>query len=282
VTSPRRSVPRDDARRVNLPPYKGEIAASYARPEVLTLFADPRKLLDAPAAEILLDSRNRVSAVTIIIEKITAKEVVIKEYFSRGIRKLTGFFGPSKAENAWRGALALKDAGFETPFPVAFLEKRGRGLVDQSFFIAERIVGAREIRHLFRELSAEDLRPLLAALARVLFRLHEKGIHHRDLSDGNILVEGGAGDAHFYFLDTNRVRRRGKIGAAGRAKNLVRLGVPAALRMDFLNSYAAAAARPLRKSFIFWYKLSKSTFSAWLRFKKALRLRSLAKKLKLQ
>jgi serine/threonine protein kinase len=282
MTSPRRSVPREDARILSLPPYKGEIAAAYVRPEVLALLADPRKLLDAPAAEILLDSRNRVGAVKIVIEEITTKEVVVKEYFSRGIKKLMSFFGPSKAENAWWGALDLKDAGFETPFPVAFLEKRARGFVDKSFFIAERIIGAREIRHLFRELSAEDLRPLLAALARVLFRLHEKGIYHLDLSDGNILVEGGAGDAHFYFLDTNRVRRRGKIGAAGRAKNLVRLGVPVALRMDFLNSYAAAADRPLRKSFIFWYKLSKSTFSAWLRFKKALRLRALAKKLKLQ
>ena len=282
MISPRRSVPREDARILNLPPYKGEIAAAYAGPEVLALLADPGKLLDAPGAEILLDSRNRVGALKIAVGAAIVKEIVVKEYFLRGIRKLIGFFGPSKAGKAWRGALALKDAGFQTPFPVAFLEKRDRGFVDRSFFIAERISGAREIRRLFRELSAEDLKPLLAALARALFRLHEKGIHHRDLSDGNILVEGGAGDARFHFLDTNRVRRRKTIGAAGRARNLVRLGVPPALRMDFLSAYAAAAGRPLRKPFVFWYKLSKSTFSAWLRFKKALRLKALARKLRLQ
>ncbi len=279
MTSPDRSVLREDAKILDLPGYKGEIAAAYARPEVLAFLADPRTLLNAPAAEILLVGRNRVGAVKIAAG---AKEVVVKEYFSRGMRKLASFFSPSKAEKAWRGALALMDAGFQTPFPVAFLEKRARGFVEESFFIAERIVGAREIRDLFRELSAEDLGPLLAALARALFRLHEKGIQHRDLSDGNILVGGGTGDAHFCFLDTNRVRRRGKIGAAGRARNLVRLGVPAALRLDFLNAYAAAADRPLRKSFVFWYKMSKSTFSAWLRFKKTLRLRALAGKLKLQ
>lgn len=267
---------------LDLPPYSGEIAEEYATPEVLALFAGPHKLLAGPGAEILLEGRNRVGAVKIAAGRAGTTEIVVKEYLSYGINKLKSRVQPSKAAKAWRGARVLLDAGFDTPFPIAFLEKRKGGFVDEGYFIAERIFAAGEIRHLLRQLSEEDLRPLLAELARTLFRLHEKGILHRDLSDGNVLVGKEAGGSHFFFLDTNRIRRRRSLGAAARAKNLIRLGVPPLLQRFFLEEYAAAGNHPLRRSFVFWYKLSKNTFTAWVRLKKVLRLKRLGRKLRIQ
>ena len=270
------------SRRLSLPPYEGRIEDAYAGPEFLSLLAEPRKLLEASGAEVLLEGRNRVVAMKTALSSAGPADIVIKKFRLRGINKLKSLVLPSKAAKAWCGARSLREAGFDTPSPIAFLEKRKGGFVEQGYFVAERVFGGREIRRLFRESSEETLRPLLAALAETLFRLHEKGILHRDLSDGNVLVKEAAGAFRFIFLDTNRVRSRGHIGPAARAKNLIRLGVPPALRLFFLERYAAAGHRPLMKTFVFWYKLNKSVFSGWIKFKKALRLKKISRRLKIQ
>ena len=269
-------------RPLSLPPYEGRIADAYDLPEFLSLLSDPRKLLEAAGAEVLLDGRNRAVAVKFPSLPAGTEDIVIKEYRFQGINRLKSGLLPSKAAKAWRGAEALEDAGFETPAPIAFLERRKGGFVERGYFIARRVFGGREIRELFREWPEEKLRPLLSTLAGTLFMLHEKGILHRDLSDGNVLVKEAAGRFQFIFLDTNRVRSRSHIGAAARAKNLVRLGVPPALRTFFLEQYAAAENRPPAKAFIFWYKLNKKVFSGWIKFKKALRLKKISRKLKIQ
>jgi hypothetical protein len=312
------------ARPLSLPPFKGEIAEPYATPEFLSLLADPASLLAGPGAEVLLDGRNKVAAAKVALGERGQIDIVVKSFGSRGLTKLKSLVQPSKAAKAWRGARALVAAGFRTAPPIAYLERRTGGFVSESFFVAGRLAGPLEIRGLLRELPREKLEPLLAALAGELARAHAAGLLHRDLSDGNILVEGRAFAAEvdlrakpgapddsvgkadlvvaddsvdpvvtaavesdgpafrFFFLDTNRIRVRRRLGAASRARNLVRLGVPPDLRLFFLKRYAAAAARPLSFGFALRYGLAKGTFTGWIRLKKKLRLKTLARKLKIQ
>jgi len=301
---------------LSLPPFKGEIAELYATPEFFSLLADPGSLLSGPGAEILLDGRNKVAAAKVALGERGQIDIVVKSFGSLGLTKLKSLVQPSKAAKAWRGARALVAAGFRTAPPIAYLERRTGGFVSESFFVAGRLAGPLEIRGLLRELPREKLEPLLAALAGELARVHAAGLLHRDLSDGNILVEGrafgsplargykprastaevdpqakpGAPDAvesdgpafRFFFLDTNRIRVRRRIGASARARNLVRLGVPPDLRLFFLKRYAAAAGRPLSFGFALWYGLAKGTFAGWIGLKKKLRFKTLARKLKIQ
>jgi serine/threonine protein kinase len=171
--------------------------------------------------------------------------------------------------------------GFETPSPAAYLEKRSRGLVERSFFFASRVYGAEEVRGLFRKLPAAELEPLLSELGRFLSQCHDRGVLHRDLSDGNILVKkGDSGGPLFYLLDTNRIRVRRKLGRFRRAKNLIRLGVPPGFQRYFLRAYFGG--KPLRRADWFWYKLNKTIFSGYLGLKKKLRLRQIARFLRIQ
>jgi len=276
---------KDCSRSLNLPPFRGRVAASAATPAFLAAVSDCRKLLAGPDAEILLDGRNKVGAVTIRLDGERTSAVVIKEYYSHGIDKLKSLFLPSKAAKAWRGAAALIKGGLETPLPLAWLEERNHGFVRRSFFLAERIFGGREIRHLLRELPQAELRALLAALAGTLRLCHEQGILHRDLSDGNILVrreEGAAGRFHFYFLDTNRIRPGRTIGLPSCAKNLIRLGIPAADRRFFLEQYARAGGKAPSRFFIFWYGLNKKIYTGYIGLKKKLKLKKLARTVRLQ
>jgi len=202
---------------------------------------------------------------------------------------------------AARGLWSRRDSGRRHPSPISS---------------AGRLAGPLEIRGLLRELRREKLEPLLAALADELARVHDRGLLHRDLSDGNILVEerafgspldrglnarasraetdpqakpgapagGESGEPafRFFFLDTNRIRARRRLGAASRARNLVRLGVPPALQRFFLERYALARGRRLSFGFTLRYRLAKGMFSGWIGFKKKLRLKTLARKLKIQ
>jgi serine/threonine protein kinase len=269
-------------RPLSLPPYRGEIAESYSVPEYLSLLSDPRMLLSAPETEILLDGRNKVAAVKVTPIGRPPAVIVVKSFGARGLSRLKTLVQPSKAAKAWRGAVALIESGFRTAAPIAYLERRSGGLVRESYFVAEHLPGGREIRFLFRELPPVELESLLAALAGELVRVHAAGLLHRDLSDGNILVENDGGAFRFFFLDTNRVRRRARLGSLARAKNLVRLGVPPGLRAHFLECYAAAAGGPLRPGFALRYRAAKAAFSGWIGLKKKLRLKTLARKLKIQ
>jgi len=325
-----------DARPLHLPPYRGLIAAASDRPETLAALGDLPGLLRSPSAETLQSGRNRIVVVRLPAadspsETMPASlDAVVKIFGARGFHKLKTILLPSKGVRAWHGAVALRGDGFETPGPIAVFERRRFGVAVESVFVAERVRGGREIRDLFRETPESDLRGLIEALAPALAGLHNAGLVHRDLSDGNVLVfldenpslfprSDGDGPSEapstipplftvlpkiasslgpeaittsrppshsgfrFCFLDTNRVRRRRNLGPFGRARNLVRLGVPPPLRPFFLDRYIHAAGASFSRSrFEFCYRTAKRSFEFWLDFKKKIRLRTLARKLGLQ
>jgi serine/threonine protein kinase len=270
-----------DERPLAFGAYRGMVVAAYDDPLFLQTIREPEGLWCQPGFEILADQRNRLGVFRLSLSGAEAKNIVIKEYSSRGVNKLKSFFLPSKAARAWRGALALSQRGLLTARPVAYFEKRRAGFVERSFFLSEKIEGAEEIRGLFRQPSASDLDPLLSALAGHLSLCHEMGILHRDLSDGNVLVKRDeTGSFAFYLLDTNRIRVRKKIGASSRVKNLIRLGIPPSLQKPFLKKYFGE--RPLRMTSWVWYKLNKAVYSGYVKLKKKLRLKRLARKLGVQ
>ncbi|NIM91266.1 MAG: hypothetical protein GTO17_09995 [Candidatus Aminicenantes bacterium] len=257
---------------------QGRIHSQYRDPSFIDAISDCGQLLNQPECQILLEGRNRIGVVR-IKRQDEEVEVVLKEFKSRGVNKLKSLFLPSKALRAWKGAVNLIERGIDTPFPIAFLEKRKRGFLEQSFYLAEKIEEAEEIRSLFLKSSPEKLKPLLTGLADHLSVYHQKGVLHRDLSDGNILVkEDEKGKTRFYFLDTNRIRFPRKISLLKRVKNLIRLGVPLPFQSFFLKQYLGEDRRCLW----FWYRANKVIYTCYVAFKRKLRLRQLAQKLKIQ
>jgi hypothetical protein len=270
-----------EAKRLVLGPFQGMIDPAYDDPALLGAISPPEKIWSRPDVEVLNDKRNRVGMMRLRLASGVGADIVLKEFSSRGVNGLKSLILPSKAAKAWRGALSLRQRGLATAAPVAYIEKRTRGRVHESFFLAERIEGAGEVRQLFRRLPPDDLRSLLASLARHLSVCHDRGILHRDLSDGNILVRKEPdGGMTFFLLDTNRVRVRKKIRGMARARNLIRLGVPSAYQESFLREYFRP--RPLSKAAWLWYKMNKAVFSGYIGLKRKLRLRQIARKLGIQ
>jgi hypothetical protein len=272
---------RQAAFRLDLGSYRGEFAAEYDDPLFIEAISRPEEIWTRPDTELILDKRNRVGTVRILLSSGLKRDIVVKEFFSRGVVRLKSLLQDSKAARAWRGALALKERGLGTASPAGYLEKRKRGLVERSFFFTARVDGAEEIRGLFRRLPADELEPLLPALAAFLSQCHDRGILHRDLSDGNVLVrKGDSGRALFYLLDTNRIRVRKRLGGFRRSRNLIRLGVPPDFRRFFLKTYFGD--QPLHKAYWFWYRMNKAVFTGYMGLKRKLRLRQIARFLRIQ
>lgn len=257
------------------------MASEYNHPTFLEAISDCESLLRSPACEFLHEGRNRVGAVPLPRKDGVKAEIVIKEFRSQGMNRLKSIFLPGKASKAWVGAHALLEREMGTPFPVAFLELRRKFSLERSYYLSERIEGVEEIRFLFRNLPPEELQALLVSLARHLSACHRRGILHRDLSDGNILVKKNhQKNYQFFLIDTNRVRVIRRISLLRRVKNLVRLGIPPQAQRRFLSQYLGS--RGHKKFLWLWYRLNKRIYSWYIDMKKKLRLRQLARKLRIQ
>jgi len=266
---------------LKLPYYRGRIHPDYNTSFVLEAIQDCPALLAHPSCTVLEASRNKVGLFPLASGAAGTVDLVIKEFRNQGWPVLKSAFQKSKACRAWKGSVALESAGLGTARPVAYLEKRGSVFLKQSFFISMYVTEAREIRYLFRDLSPEALDPLVRGLADFVRECHKSGILHKDLSDGNVLVrEDSDGSRAFFLLDTNRIRIRRKIGPLRGIKSVVRLGLPRETRRSFLAGYLGVTQAGGWRWW--WYLLAKAGYTGIIAFKKALKLKTIARKLKVQ
>ena len=135
--------------------------------------------------------------------------VVVKQFRTpsvlRGLRY--GLFGKSKARRSYEHALLLEGM---TPAPIAYREVRVCGILRESWYACRQSV----CTHTFKELIDNPQFPhreqILLAVGRFTAELHQRGIWHKDYSQGNILVnEDGS---KIELIDLNRIRRHRPIG----------------------------------------------------------------------
>ncbi len=251
--------------------YRGRINPDFHRPRFIEKLSQFDHLLQGSSHQILFDGRNRISVVPFPMAEGKIVDIVVKEFFARGLNRAKTIFLPSKAQKAWWGGVALLIREIPTPVPVAYLEKKHSLFIDEGGYLSVLEEDVEEIRYLFLRLSQEDLSSLVQALAHHLHCCHKKGILHRDLSDGNILVRKDAPDTHTFFLiDTNRIRVKKRIGILKRIKNLARLGIPPVFQRPFLEEYVGFGR--LKKWMWFWYRTCKNTYDWQIRLKKRLHL----------
>ncbi len=259
--------------------FRGMLLKEYYQPSILDVLARIDELSRAPEAQVLLESRNRVVVVKLPLSPGEEKEVVVKEFRPQGLTRIRESLFASRAKRAFYRALDLKERNLATPEPIGFLEHKKRG--KKGYYLSLKVSEGTEVRHLFRHLSSSGLESLLHDLARFIRRAHDQGVLHRDLSDGNILARFSHLQGwHFCFLDTNRVKIKNKIGLWKGIKNLIRLGIPSVHQKYFLRSYLEKPNLPL--TYWCWYRWLKLTFSGWIKIKKALRLKTLARFFKIQ
>ena len=134
------------------------------------------------------------------------------------------YFYPSKAQRAYDYAGVLLENGFQTPRPVAYIERFARGILAESYFISE-YTDFQPLKTI-RTLPSYEQAALLEDLATFTYRLHQSHIYHGDYSIGNILFKKLDGGFEFSLVDNNRMKF-GPVNFERGIRTMGRLGLPA-------------------------------------------------------
>jgi len=222
---------------------RGEVATSHRSADVV---AEVLRLVDpSSAVETIHWGRNYLYSAFLMTDSGPV-EVVVKQFKNQGIvRRLDRRWRGSKAERSWRVAKQLIRSGLLTPTPVLLAESDAPE--GPSFFIAEKLEGAYEVRHFFRRLNGDpeagafpevDDEGFLLRLGKLARRINDAGILYRDLSLGNVLAVPGVEGIELYLIDFNRARLNRRPGTLRRTRDICRFPV---LRQEhraaFLKGY---------------------------------------------
>lgn len=198
------------------------------------------ELFAAEAGELLHAGRNTIRAIEIGGELLAVKRYKRPNPLNTVVYT---FFRKSKAQRACEHAQRLREAGFDTPEPVAWSECRSRrGLIADTYFAA-RYTSWRPLQEAAQRFPAPESRPILEAFARFAAELHERGVEHADFNSTNILYacDEERRGYRFQLIDINRMRFRRRPLPPHRCMiNLRRLTCPAPAFLYILDRYAEA------------------------------------------
>lgn len=120
-------------------------------------------------------------------------------------RIVYGTFRFGKARRSYEHALRLRNLGFNTPEPLAYIELSKGPLFGRSYYICQQLEGFRDMR----SLEGHDISSLIQladCLGLLIARLHDAGIWMKDFSQGNLLYRPVAkGRFEFFLIDINRM-----------------------------------------------------------------------------
>lgn len=154
------------------------------------------------SGETLHRGRNEIRLVEKEGFRLNIKEFRIPIFPNRIVYHL---LRPTKAQRAYEYAFRLRDAGFNTPEPVAFVITRHRGLLGKCYFVSLQADYPRR----FYEFGTEPLQGkenIVRDFGLFSARLHNAGVYHKDYSPGNILFDIQEGKTEFCLVDINRMK----------------------------------------------------------------------------
>lgn len=170
------------------------------------------QLIQRPAAVMARGRVLKHDAVTTVVEVGDGeRRWVVKRYNTKNLwHAVRRALRTSRAVNCWHAADRLRQAGIDTPRPVAVLEERLFGILrGRSWFIHEFVDGETLDQALLRNRNQSAL---VSQATDIVLRLKRAGIVHGDLKATNFLVSG----ERIYLLDLDATRRlRGRRLEAG-------------------------------------------------------------------
>lgn len=181
---------------------------------------------------ILQDDRNIIKVVNYNNEPLVVKSYKKPSFFNSLVYT---FFQKSKAWRAYEYALRIPEF---TPKPIARIEYLTPFLT-KSYFICEKFDEEFNLQKplFYNHLDKENV---FTQFAEFVYRLHEKGIFHKDLSPGNVLIKKNGEGYQFQIIDINRMMFK-NLSTKQRAENFNKLWAHDADLELMLNVYAKLA-----------------------------------------
>ena len=138
--------------------------------------------------------------------QVNGLTLCVKKYAQPSLRGRLAqrFYQSTKGKKAYFKPLALRERGFESPEPIAYV-KYNKGLTHSTTYFVCLHSNYRYCMNDAIKLNEEERAELINSFARFTARLHNGGFMHRDFSSANILYDKIEGRYHFELIDTNSI-----------------------------------------------------------------------------
>ncbi|MGI6224529.1 MAG: lipopolysaccharide kinase InaA family protein [Prevotella sp.] len=198
----------------------------------------PRRFLQSKG-EMLHNGRNQICRFTLSDgKKIVVKRFKHPDFFHSF---WYGFIAPNKARRSFDHATELRHRGIDTPHEIACIEERHGRWLREAYYVCE-YTNEGYLTDFITEQSNFN-HEAIESFARFVALLHEKGIIHKDLNNGNVTYRLSDGHYHFGLIDLNRMTfyADGKLPSRREClKNLTLFCDDTPLFRAFLSAYIAA------------------------------------------
>jgi tRNA A-37 threonylcarbamoyl transferase component Bud32 len=258
------------------PACRGLLSMAFSSPEIITLLQDPGQAFSAPGRRMIKNSNTTSSCILPTMIAGETAGIFIKRYnYQSALYALKYLVRTSRGKRTWKAAHALLVRGVPTPEPVAYGEKRRARMLRESFFVTRALARAIPLSALLAEAGPGargrhpvDKADVVRRTALLVRMMHERGIWHRDLKAGNILVElMPGGGMQLYLTDLDGIRVKETVRPAERIRDLARLNrslitSPALSVRDrhcFLQWYRGAGRRGDATLRAYWEEISRET-----------------------
>lgn len=147
-------------------------------------------------------ARNELKVLTINDLEVVVKSFKVPNPLNR---LMYSYVRAGKAKKSFDNGEKLRSLGICTPRPLATVEYYQNGLLNDSYFVAERWRDDFTIREPILDKNFPDRAQLLSQLAQLAVSLQKKQVFHKDFSPGNILVRRENDAYRFCLVDINRM-----------------------------------------------------------------------------
>lgn len=148
---------------------------------------------------VLHKARNEIKIVEFLGEMVVVKSFKVPNLLNKLIYT---FFRDTKAKKSYDNSLKI---GEFAPQALGYVEFTKFGLLHRSYFVSKQFEYDFTIREVLTNSDFKDREIIFCEFAAFAFKLHEKGIFHKDFSPGNILIKKTNDGYDFKIVDINRM-----------------------------------------------------------------------------
>jgi tRNA A-37 threonylcarbamoyl transferase component Bud32 len=233
-------------RRVTRDNLRGLVVRDLPDAVVTHLLHDPDALFHEPTTRLLKSCESSTVAQIELPMPTGPVPAVWKRVPANWLAAAKNFVRRSALVRSWVHGHSLRNRWLPTPRPLAVLHRYRCGLPATGYLLVEHVPAAVGLDVAVRRTTDRAARArLLDRVARLLRRLHDRGVSHRDLKAANILVTA---DDQPILIDLVGVRTGVRLSVSRQARELARLNASfwnAAVlsrgdRLRFLRAYLAA------------------------------------------
>lgn len=171
--------------------------------------------------------------------KVDGLALCVKRYASPSLpgRLACKLYKSPKGKRAYMSPIRLRERGFESPEPVAFVKYSKGWFNSTSYFVCLQSAYRYSMADIM-QLPEEKRNDVTLHFARYAARLHQDGFLHRDFSAGNILFDMVKGRYHFALIDTNSMKCGRPVSIEKGCENFARLEGDSAFFHTLGTAYA--------------------------------------------